>query len=62
MSNIKVTIELDDDNLAGCAIYKDDYVKHFEDLPRQDQIHICNSFVQFYQLFSKAIKEDNESI
>lgn len=57
MSNIKVTIDLDDSNLAGCAIHKDDHVEQFENLSRQDQIHICNSFVQFYQLFSKVIKE-----
>lgn len=57
MSNIKVTIDLDDSNLAGCSIHKDDYYVQFEDLPRQDQIHICNSFAQFYQLFSKVIKE-----
>jgi hypothetical protein len=58
MSNIKVTIDLDDSNLAGCQILKDEHVEQFENLPRLDQIHICNSFVQFYQLFSKVIKEN----
>jgi len=62
MSNIRVTIDLDDSNLAGCQILKDECVEQFENLSKQDQIHICNSFVMFYQLFSKVIKEDdNES-
>lgn len=58
MSNIRVTIDLDDSNLAGCQVLKDDYVEQFENLSRQEQIRICNSFVQFYQLFSKVIKEN----
>jgi hypothetical protein len=58
MSNIRVTIDMDDSNLAGCQILKDEHVEQFENLPRQDQIHICNSFVMFYQLFSKVIKEN----
>ena len=58
ISNIKVTIDLDDSNLAGCQILKDECVEQFENLSKQDQIHICNSFVKFYQLFSKVIKEN----
>lgn len=58
MEDLKVTIEISD--LAGCAIEKDNKVIQFEDLSRKEQIIVCNSFVQFYQLFSKVIKNEDE--
>ena len=55
MSNIRVTIDLDDSNLAGCQILKDEHVEQFENLSKQDQIHICNSFEQFCEVLSTIL-------
>lgn len=60
MSDIKVTITLDDD-LAGCEIQMNNKTEQWENLDKRQQIHVCNSFVQFYNLFSKSIKEDESS-
>lgn len=58
MEDLKVTIEISD--LAGCTIEKENKSVQFEDLSRKEQIIVCNSFVQFYQLFSKVIKNEDE--
>ena len=53
---MKVIIEIDE--LAGCEIQKDGETVFFETLDRQEQIHVCNAFVQFYNLFAPFIKKE----
>lgn len=54
---MKVEIEIDE--LAGCRIADDDgNTKNWEDLSRQQQIRILNSFANFYELFVKFLKEE----
>lgn len=53
---IKITF---DDGLAGYQfIDGEGKTLNYEDMTRQEQIHICNCFAQGYNLFSKFIKEE----
>lgn len=51
-------VEIEIDELAGCRIIDDDKVINWEDLTRQQQIKILNSFANFYELFVKFLKEE----
>ena len=53
-----ITVKIDIDELAGCEIKRDEETVQWENLTRQEQIHVCNAFVQFYQLFTRFIKEE----
>ena len=50
---IKITL---DDDLAGYTFTEGKKTVFFENLTRQQQIHICNAFAQGYNLFVKHIK------
>lgn len=53
---IKAEITLEND-LAGIVFKSGKRIIKYEDLTKEQQIQICNSFVDFYKLFSKFIKE-----
>lgn len=54
-----MTVEIEIDELAGCRIIDDDgNTKNWEDITRQQQIRILNSFSNFYGLFVKFLKEE----
>ena len=46
-----------DGELAGIKFKLGKFPTTFDSLTKEQQIQICNSFVDFYQLFSKFIKE-----
>ena len=52
---IKITF---DDGLAGYEFIEDGKTVMYEDMTRQEQIHVCNVFAQGYNLFSRFIKEE----
>ena len=53
-----ITIEIKD-GLAGYQFHDDnDNVVMFENLSRQEQIRILNSFANGYELFINALKKD----
>lgn len=56
--DIKVIISIEDD-LAGCE-FKIGNKKtiEFSELTRLEQIKVCNSYANFYNLFSRIIKEE----
>lgn len=55
---MKINIELED-GLAGFQFFDDENkTLNWEDMTRQQQIHVCNSFVSGYELFSKCIKDE----
>lgn len=55
---IKIEIEIKD-GLAG-YVFKDDHgnVVRFEDMSRKEQVRAVNSFVNGYELFVHAVKEE----
>ena len=52
---IKITIA---NNNVGYEFKEGKKTVFFENLTRQQQIHICNAFAQGYNLFVKHIKEE----
>ena len=55
---MKIEIEIKD-GLAGYQFHDDnDNVVKFENLSRQEQIRILNSFANGYELFINALKKD----
>ena len=59
MKPLKLTFEIEE--LAGCLIEREGEVVKWEDLTRKEQIRVCNSLLQFAQLYYKFIKENDES-
>ena len=55
--DVKVIISIGDD-LAGCEFKIDNKKTDFNELTRLEQIKVCNSYAEFYNLFSKFIKEE----
>jgi len=55
--DIKVIISIGDD-LAGCEFKIGKKKADFNELTRLEQIKVCNSYANFYNLFSKFIKEE----
>ena len=51
---IQITIA---NNNVGYEFIEDKKTVFFEDLTRQQQIHICNAFSQGYNFFIQHIKE-----
>lgn len=56
MDEIEIKITFSDD-LCGCEIQKDGETVFFESLNRLEQIHVCNAFALFYDLFVPCIKK-----
>ena len=53
-----MNIEIDIDDLVGYQFKSDENkVTHFEDMSRREQIKVLNAFVNGYELFIKALKE-----
>ena len=53
---MKIEIEIDD--LVGYQFKSDENEAiHFEDMPRREQIKVFNTFVNGYELFINALKE-----
>lgn len=44
-------------NLCGCEITRNGNPEMFEKLTEKEQIRICNSLAQSYNLFYKVLKE-----
>lgn len=53
-------IEINDELVSYQFKDDNDNVVRFEDLPRQEQVGILNSFVNGYNLFKIALKEEEE--
>lgn len=54
---MKIEIEIKD-GLAGYQFKQGKNIVKFENLSRQEQIRILNSFANGYELFINALKED----
>ena len=54
-----ITIEVND-GLVGYQFKEDNNkVIHFEDMSRRDQIKVLNAFANGYELFIKALKDED---
>lgn len=53
----KVEIEFTD-NLCGYSFIKDGKRMQWEELSRQEQISVLNSFAKGYELFQRFLKEE----
>ena len=54
---MRISIDIDN-GLVGYVFKDGRKIVKFEDLSRQEQIHICNAFANGYNLFVKAIKQE----
>lgn len=52
-----ITVKLEIDDIAGCVIKKGRKTMHWENLTREEQISIINTFANFYALFYRFLKE-----
>lgn len=53
---MKTIIETGTDNLSGIHFKKGNKVINWEDLSRNEQIKVLNSFSAYYGLYSKFLK------
>jgi len=55
---MKTIIETNETDLAGIHFKKGNKVVNWEDLSRDEQIKILNTFTAYYGLYSKFIKSN----
>ena len=55
---MKIVIETDEKNLAFSFTDNEDNMLRFEELDREEQIKILNSFAQAYNFWMRFLKED----
>ena len=53
-----ITVKLEIDKNAGCVIKKGRKTMQWEDLTREEQVSILNTFENFYALFYRFLKEE----
>lgn len=56
--NKGMTIDIQVSELAGYVFYIDGKQVQYEDMTRQQQIKVLNSFSQGYRLFERFLKEE----
>lgn len=56
--NKGMTIDIQVSELAGYKFYQDGEEIEWEDMTRQQQIKVLNSFSQGYKLFERFLKEE----
>ena len=57
---MKIQIETDEKNLAFSFADDEDNMLRFEELDREEQIKIINSFAQGYNFWMRFLKEDKK--
>lgn len=55
-----ITVKLEIDELAGCVIKKGRKTMQWENLTREEQVSIINTFGKYYALFYRCFKEKGE--
>ena len=53
---MKTIIETDETELVGLQFEKQGVITDWQDLTREEQVKIINSFIAYYNLYSKFIK------
>lgn len=53
---MKTIIETDETDLAGLQFEKEGVITDWQNLTREEQIKILNTFQAYYELYSKFIK------
>jgi hypothetical protein len=54
---MKTIIETNETDLVGLQFEKDGVITDWADLSREEQVKITNTFIAYYNLYSKFIKK-----
>lgn len=55
-----ITVKLEINENAGCIIKKGRRTMRWENLTREEQVNILNTFEAFYSLFYRFLKEEGD--